>query len=61
MTSVWCVRAESGRYAKHFIDGGYVAIGWMQGCDLSKVKLRTIRPTSMPPATTAAPTDTAAG
>ena len=35
MTNVWCVRAEFGRYAQAFLDGGYVAIGWLADQDLS--------------------------
>ncbi len=40
MTSVWCVRAEFGRYAKAFVDCGYVAIGWLELQDLSNVTSR---------------------
>jgi len=40
MTNVWCVRAEFGTYAKQFVDGGYVAIGWMPNSDLSSIKAR---------------------
>lgn len=40
MTSIWCVRAEGGRYAEHFINGGYVAIGWSEIGDLSAVTTR---------------------
>jgi predicted Mrr-cat superfamily restriction endonuclease len=40
MTNIWCVRAESGSYTKHFVDGGYVAIGWMPDIDLSHVAIR---------------------
>lgn len=40
MTSVWCVRADFGRYTQNFVDGGYVAIGWMPKLDLSGVKSR---------------------
>lgn len=40
MTSVWCVRAEFGTYTKQFVDGGYVAIGWMPNSDLSHIKTR---------------------
>ena len=29
MTNVWCVRAEFGTFTKQFVEGGYVAIGWM--------------------------------
>ncbi len=31
----YCVRADGGRYAEAFRDGGYVAIGWMPDKDLS--------------------------
>ncbi len=40
MTNVWCVRAEFGTYASHFVGGGYFAIGWMPTTDLSVVKSR---------------------
>jgi len=40
MNNVWCVRAEFGTYAKHFVDGGYVAIGWMPEFDLTDIKSR---------------------
>lgn len=39
MTNVWCVRADFGTYAKAFVDGGYVAIGWIPK-NLSKIKSR---------------------
>jgi restriction system protein len=28
MTNVWCVRANGGVYAPHFVAGGYFGIGW---------------------------------
>lgn len=41
MTSVWCVRADGGRYAEHFVRGGYVAIGWREiSQDLSAIQTR---------------------
>jgi predicted Mrr-cat superfamily restriction endonuclease len=40
MTNVWCVRAAFGSYAKHFVEGGYVAIGWLSSSDLSQVHAR---------------------
>jgi restriction system protein len=40
MTNVWCVRAEFGTYTEHFLKGGYVAIGWIKGTDLSNIKTR---------------------
>ncbi|MCX5513748.1 hypothetical protein C3941_13610 [Kaistia algarum] len=36
----WCVRAESGRYAEAFVQGGYVAIGWGEIPDLAEDKDR---------------------
>ena len=40
MTTVWCVRAEFGTYTKQFVEGGYVAIGWMSKTDLAAVSSR---------------------
>lgn len=40
MSNVWCVRAEFGTYTGEFLKGGYVAIGWIAGTDLSKIKSR---------------------
>ena len=37
MTSVFCVRADFGTYASHFLQGGYAAIGWMRNTDLSGI------------------------
>lgn len=28
MSNVWCVRANAGEYAEHFLRGGYTGIGW---------------------------------
>ena len=28
MPNVWVVRADSGKYINHFLDGGYAGIGW---------------------------------
>jgi len=39
MNNVWCVRAEYGTYAQHFVKGGYVAIGWLEK-DLSHITSR---------------------
>lgn len=36
--NLWCVRADSGKYAEHFIDGSYFGIGWSELGDLSSVK-----------------------
>jgi restriction system protein len=38
--SLYCVRADFGKYTKHFIDGNYVAIGWLPGDDLSSILTR---------------------
>jgi predicted Mrr-cat superfamily restriction endonuclease len=38
MPDVYCVRAEFGSFAKQFVKGGYVAIGWFYDTDLCKVK-----------------------
>jgi len=40
MINLFCVRAEFGTYTQNFIDGGYVAIGWLKGTDLSRVGTR---------------------
>lgn len=40
MTNVWCVRAEFGRFARAFVDGGFVAIGWLEKQDLSGCSTR---------------------
>lgn len=40
MTSVWCVRAEYGTYTRQFVEGGYVAIGWMPDVDLWAIRSR---------------------
>jgi predicted Mrr-cat superfamily restriction endonuclease len=40
MTGVFCVRAEFGSYTRHFVEGGYVAIGWMPYTDLSGILSR---------------------
>lgn len=37
MTNVWCVRAEFGTYTQQFVDGGYVAVGWLPDDDLSTI------------------------
>jgi len=40
MTRLFCVRATSGTYTQSFVDGGYVAIGWMPDIDLGSVTSR---------------------
>lgn len=42
MTNVWCVRANDGCYAKQFVEGGYIALGFEEAnVDLSTMKNRT--------------------
>jgi len=38
MKKVYCVRAEFGTYTEEFINGGYVAIGWLPDTDLSEIE-----------------------
>ena len=38
MPDVYCVRADFGAFAKHFVKGGYAAIGWLDECDLANVQ-----------------------
>jgi predicted Mrr-cat superfamily restriction endonuclease len=38
MIEVYCVRADFGTFAKHFVKGQYVGIGWFNETDLSGVK-----------------------
>lgn len=41
MPDLYCVRADSGTYADHFVRGGYVGIGWTEmDTDLSDVHSR---------------------
>jgi restriction system protein len=40
MSEVYFVRANYGQYAEHFLNGGYVAIGWLEETDLSQVESR---------------------
>ena len=40
MPELYCVRAEFGSYTKYFVEGGYVAIGWIDDHDLSNVKTK---------------------
>lgn len=40
MTNIYCIRAEFGRYAEHFVKGGYAAIDYGLGNDLSQVTSR---------------------
>jgi HJR/Mrr/RecB family endonuclease len=41
MPEVYCVRAEFGKLTKHFLKGGYVAVGWIDSVDLSTVLTKT--------------------
>lgn len=38
MANVFCVRAQFGQYAPAFINGGYIAIGWLDKTNLGDVK-----------------------
>jgi len=41
MTNVWCVRANGGQFAEHFLRGGYAGIGWGEiARDLSGIRSR---------------------
>jgi restriction system protein len=40
MANVFCVRADFGTFARHFLEGGYVAIGWLDETDLSQITTR---------------------
>ncbi len=35
--NLFCVRTEYGSYTKHFIEGGYIGIGWLSDSDLSAI------------------------
>ena len=37
MTDVWCVRSEYGKYTDDFVAGGYAAVGWIRGADLTGI------------------------
>ncbi|QNR86758.1 restriction endonuclease [Pedobacter riviphilus] len=38
MDKIYCVRADFGKYAHEFINGGYVGIGWLWGTNLSHIQ-----------------------
>ena len=40
MPNLWMVRAESGRYAEHFVRGGYAGLWWIPGHDLGQIQNR---------------------
>lgn len=40
MSNVWCIRADFGTYANHFVKGGYVGIGYELPVSLANVTTR---------------------
>ncbi len=40
MAEIYCVRADFGTYVKQFIEGSYIAIGWLPDINLENVKVR---------------------
>lgn len=40
MNKLYCVRADFGAYTPEFINGGFIAIGWIQDMDLSAISSR---------------------
>lgn len=40
MTQLFCVRANFGSYAKRFVSGNFVGIGWLAETDLSGIRSR---------------------
>lgn len=40
-TELYCVRADFGTYTRHFLDGGYMAIGWLSDHSLGEVENRS--------------------
>ncbi|MGA7524076.1 MAG: restriction endonuclease [Acidobacteriaceae bacterium] len=40
MPEVYCVRADYGKYTQQFVDGGYMAIGWLPDISLGNVHSR---------------------
>lgn len=40
MTNLYCVRAQFGKYAQQFLQGNYIAIGWLPDNDLMGIKSR---------------------
>ncbi len=40
MANVWVVRAEFGKYTEHFINGGYIGVGWIPNQDLGQMESR---------------------
>ena len=40
MNNIWCVRANFGAFANHFVNGGYVAIGYDLTSSLAGVTTR---------------------
>lgn len=37
---IYCVRADYGTFTKHFLDGNYVAIGWLPNNNLTNIQSR---------------------
>jgi restriction system protein len=40
MNNLYCVRADFGKYTQHFLQGNYVAIGWLPNNNLTEVTSR---------------------
>jgi restriction system protein len=40
VNNVFCVRSNFGQYANHFVNGGYIGIGWIKGTDLTNITSR---------------------
>lgn len=40
MKNIWCIRADYGTYSQHFVDGGYVGVGYDLTSNLSEVTSR---------------------
>lgn len=40
LPELYCVRADFGTYTHHFLEGNYIAIGWLRDTDLSTIKSR---------------------
>jgi predicted Mrr-cat superfamily restriction endonuclease len=40
MTNIWCIRADFGTYAPHFLKGGYAGIGFVHKSSLANVSSR---------------------
>ncbi len=49
MSNVWCIRAEYGTYANHFVKGGFIGIGYEIEESLAGVTNNGLLPVSMTP------------